>query len=174
MNTKLFTTPIAFFIATLLLAQTPENTTPILSKSDVEQFITNYPEIKADFETANIDYDAADDMESMMEAYDGIDEINTIVQKHGYTNYSDFAVKSWAIASCYAAIKIEQEGMPSIQSAIDEIKANESLTDEQKELSIQQLKSVFETLSSSVNEMSNSQDIETVRAFVKELDSILE
>lgn len=174
MLSKLFSSASILFLCLTLSAQIPDITSPQLSSADVEAFIKNFPDIQKDFDAAEMDYDNNDDYQSLIEALGDANQVNEIVQKYGYKDYMDFAVKTWSITTCYATLTMESEGMPSIQEAIAEIEANPNLTAEQKELSKQQLQVVYSTLSASVSAMSNAEDLETVKGYIDELNTLFE
>lgn len=172
MMTRLLIYTLSFVLSINLFAQVPDNSTPILSGSDVEKFIKHFPAIQKEFEESDFDFDTDDDLESILDAVEGYGEVNNVVQKYGYKDYPEFAVQTWAIAACYASIKMETEGMPNIQQAIDEIDANENLTSEQKEMSKMQLQQVYAALGTSITSMANEQDIEVVKKYVDKLDTV--
>lgn len=170
--TRILTFALSFVLSINLFAQVPDNSTPILTGSDVERFIKHFPAIQKEFDEADYDFDTDNDLETILDGFEGYSEVNSVVQKYGYKDYSEFAVQTWAIAACYASIKMETEGMPNIQQAIDEIDANENLTSEQKEMSKQQLTQVYAALGSSITSMANEQDVELIKKYVDRLEVI--
>lgn len=170
--TRLITIALGILFSVTLFAQMPDNSTPVLKSTDVERFIKHFPSLQKEFEAASFEFDADDDIESLMEAADEYAEINTMVQKYGYSDYAEFALQTWAIAACYASVKMESEGMPNVEEAIADIESDENMTAEQKQMAIQQLQAVYAALGTSITSMANEQDVTLVKKYVKELDVI--
>jgi phosphate/sulfate permease len=163
-----------FVFAFSLCAQTGSSTTSNLKSSDVENFIKHYKSIEADFEALDYDIDpATDDVESLLEEMGEYSQVNTIVKKYGYTDYADFAIKIWAITSCYTTLKLNGEGgMSQIDAAIQEIEEDENMSPEEKEMAVAQIRMIMKAMGSSFASGANEQDIETVKPYISKLDAI--
>jgi len=174
MKIKLIALLSFFALAINLHAQTESSETPQLKSVDVENFIKNFPAIQKEFDGFDYDFDAKEDLESLVAGMDGYNEVNTVVKKYGYADYIDFASKTWAIATCYSSIRLGNEGLPQVEMAIQEIEKDESMTAEQKEMAKAQIKAVMAAMGSTFTSMANEQDIEVVKPYVDKLDAIFD
>ena len=172
--TRLITLALSILFSVSVFSQMPDNSTPVLKATDVERFIKHFPSLQNEFNKANFEFDADDDISELMEVANEYAEVNKMVQKYGYTDYAEFALQTWAIAACYASVKMEDEGMPNVNEAIAEIEKDENMTAEQKQMAIQQLQAVYSALGTSITSMANEQDITLVKKYIKELDSVFD
>ncbi|MBN1117286.1 MAG: hypothetical protein JXA77_08785 [Bacteroidales bacterium] len=170
-----------FLLTAILLSsffaftQNVDYTEPQLKKADVERFLNCYKEIEADFESLDFDYQLGEgDFNSIAKSLNNIEEVNDVVQKHGYADASDFFIKTWAISMSYIALKIEKEGNPEMKKAITEIQNNPNMTAEQKEMAISQLKQVMDSLGTTYTSMTNAEDKAVIEPFVEKLDAVFE
>jgi hypothetical protein len=174
MKTKFFILSACIIFSSALFAQNDVAKTPQLNNSDVEKFIKSYRNIVDEFEELDIDFDGNDDLENLLGGMEGYSEVNDIVQKYGYTDYAEFAIKTWAIAASYASIKLDNEGAPEIQNAYKEIEMDESMTAEQKAMAKQQLDLVLGAMGGTFKSMANEKDIETIKPYIGKLDILFE
>ncbi len=167
---------LALHTGKIVYAQSDENVEYKLSASDVKKFIDTYPEIKAGFESLNIQYDAADNDLTLPESAALMDDVNKVVQKQGYIDIADYFTQAGVIVTTYAAIQLEQESnnnQAEYEEAISEIEENPYYTDEQKEQMIAILQQSYDMLSTSSETMANSHNVAVVTPFVNEIEEIL-
>jgi len=148
-----------------------------ITKNDVSNFIASYPAIKTDFEKLGIKYHSTGDEFTIPEGFKALDEVNRIVAKHGYTDYTEYFSKAGIILTTYAAIKMEIEGtslQPEIQKAIEEIKNNSYYTAEQKEQMIEAIRQSGAAISEAAKSMADSENIQAVKPFMEEIERILD
>jgi hypothetical protein len=174
MKNKIVVATFLMVFGISLYGQNDATTTPQLKKSDVENFIKNYPTITDEFEELDIEFDKEDNLEDLLGGMEGYNDVNTIVQKYGYSDYADFALKTWSIAASYASVKLNNEGAPEIQNAFKQIEMDESMTPEQKAAAKQQLELILGAMGGTFKSMANEQDIETVKPFIDKLDLLFE
>ncbi len=154
--------------------QQPDISKSILKKTDVENFIKNFKSVQSELEQVGIEYEAESNYTSFADAVDNLEEVNGVVKKYGYSDVNDFSIKVWAIAACYASIKMDTEGQVEFEKSIEQIRNNEHMTDEQKEDAIKKMKELIGSLGTAFTTLANKDDIEIVRPFMDKLDVVLD
>lgn len=171
MQKTAFILSITVLLTTAAFAQQFDNTFSHLQKSDVEQFIRHFAQIKTEFEKSDIDYNVADgDFESVFDALNTSAEAEHIVKKYDYSDLYNFTVELWAITISYINIKIDTEGYPAFDNAVNEIDNDPSLTAEQKQFAKTQVEQLINALKANFEQMANPGDIEVVKPFIPQLD----
>lgn len=148
-----------------------------LTSADVSNFIGSFPTIKTELEAIDIQLMQSDNNITLPEGVEILNKVNTVVQKHGYSDYSDFLLKAGTIITAYTSVEFGREAgsiQPEIQEAIREIEKNPYYSDEQK-------KEMKEALAQSVQAMENysksastDQNVELVKPYVNEIRQMLE
>jgi hypothetical protein len=149
----------------------------VLKSSDVKTFINAFPQIKTDLERLDIKYDNDNYDFTIPEAAEILNKVNNIVTKHGYTDYTDFLVKTAAIAITYSSIRINRESanaQPEFEEAIKDIESNPNYTAEQKEQMVAMLKQSSQTLSTMSKDMADPRNVAVVTPFVNELETVFD
>ena len=156
--------------------ETETETTKITS-ADVNKFIAGFPGIKQDLEALNVDYVQPDNNITLPEGAELMNKVNAIVQKHGYSDYTEFVIKAGAILKAYTAIEMGSETgsiQPAIQEAINEIENNPHYTAEQK----QQMKEALIQSSKAVEDYSKStatdENIKVVKPFTDQIRKMVD
>jgi hypothetical protein len=155
------------------LAQEPYD----LTEGDVTNFIRSFPSISSDFDKLDIVYDSESNDFNLPEGVDYLQEIDRVVKKHGYADFSDFSYKVSAIIGCYTAITLDQEAtgaQSEIQDAIAEIESSEYYTDEQKEQMKAALLQSAEALAGLAGTLASPENIAVVRPYIQEIASVLD
>ena len=148
-----------------------------LTGSDITRFINSYPDIKEEFEDLGVKYENVNDGFTLPEGVNIMADINRIVEKHGYSDYTDYFTKAGTILTTYAAIKLNEESenlQPELQQAIKEIENNPYYTAEQKEELINAIKESSAALDQAGEEMAGSKNIEVVKTHFGALEAVLE
>ncbi|MBA7687169.1 hypothetical protein ES703_95629 [subsurface metagenome] len=148
-----------------------------LTTGDVKTFIQSFPSIKKDLEKLDIKYDNENHDFTLPEATEILNEVNAIVTKHGYKDYSDFLVKTATIAVTYASIRLDVESknaQPDFDEAIKEIQENSYYSPEQKEQMIAMMKQSSQTLETMSEDMADPGNIAVVTPYVDEIEAVLE
>jgi hypothetical protein len=173
---------ISIFLAAPILAQ--EEQTPLvkLNKADVERFINTYSSLSKDLEKYdeyNLDDEAEEeegDIHSFIEElkqYPEYAEVEKIIKSYGYKDIPDWAMKTWTIAMSYAGLKLDKDTNPALQQALDDIKNDESLTEEQKAMAIQQMEAVMSAMGSYGAE-GNEANMAVVKPYIEQLDAVFD
>ncbi len=163
---------LAFF--TNINAQKPKTSSPILSDSDLKNFVENFKNIETEFKTLDIDYSPENDVESTIEKFKDVEEVNTLLKKYGYSDFTEFSTKTWAITACYAKIKIETDGAPELRRIHKEIDEDENLNAEQKQRAKDQIAQAIESMQKAFDGTTNKEDIETVKPYMSKLSELFE
>lgn len=174
MKIKLFVLSICIGFSLQSFAQTPDVSSPILTVSDVENFIANYKNIELDFKKLNINFLPDSDFESNYQSLKSVKDVNQSLKKYGYSGIEDFTMKTWAIATSYASVKLDSQGSPEMEQLIKSIEEDVTMTAEQKKQAIQQMEMVMAGMQQAFGSSANKQDIETVKPFVPALEKLLE
>ena len=165
------------FLSVNIFAQEEEAKHIQLTSSDVKTFVQSFPQIVEEFEKLDIEYDAESYEFNISEASDIINDVNAIVRKHGYKDYSDFYIKVATISMTYAAIKMNKEStnaQPEIEQAIKEIEKNEYYSAEQKEQMIAMLKQNSQMLDTMSKDMADEKNVAVVRPYVDQIETALD
>ena len=165
------------FLIVNIFAQEEEAKQIELTSSDVKTFIQSFPQIVEEFKKLDVKYDAESREFNVSEASDIINEVNAVVRKHGYKDYSDFYIKVGTISMTYAAIKMEKEGVnvqPEIEQAIKEIEKNENYSAEQKKQMIDMLKQNSQMLDTMSKDMADEKNVAVVKPYVDQIETALD
>ncbi|MGD2033517.1 MAG: hypothetical protein PVF73_00565 [Bacteroidales bacterium] len=166
-----------FFFSGRTFAQDEEVEQILLSPDDVKTFVHSFPAIKQDFEKLNIKYDSDNHDFTLPEVAEILDEVNDVVTKYGYTDYTDFILKTATISVTYVSIRLNEENVnaqPEFNEAIKEIEENPHYSAEQKEQMISMLKQSSQTLNAMSEDMADPRNIAVVMPFADELEVVLE
>lgn len=174
MKTKHFLPILFLAFCTSMYAQKPKTSNPILSDSDLKNFVENFKNIETEFKTLDIDYSPENDVESTIAKFKDAEEVNTMLKKYGYSDFTEFSTEAWAITACYAKIKIETEGAPELQRIHKGIDEDENLNAEQKQRAKDQVAQAIESMLKAFDGTTNKEDIETVRPYMSKLSELFE
>ncbi|MBN1596696.1 MAG: hypothetical protein JW894_00225 [Bacteroidales bacterium] len=148
-----------------------------LKSSDVENFIKEFPSIRSEFEKLQIVIEREDHEITLPEGINYMNDINNVVQKHGYNDYADFYMKAGTILSAYAAIKMEIESenlAPEYKQAIQEIENNLYYSAEQKEQMKQALEQSMSAVLNASENISDSENVKVVRPYTDKIEKAVE
>lgn len=165
------------FLSVNIFAQEEEAKQIQLTSSDLKTFVQSFPQIVEEFKKLDIKYDAENYEFNVSEASEIVNEVNAVVRKHGYKDYSDFYIKAGTISMTYAAIKMEKEGVdvqPEIEQAIKEIENNQHYSAEQKKQMIDMLKQNSQMLDTMSKDMADEKNITVVRPYVDQIETALD
>ncbi len=145
-----------------------------IDNADIEQFIKNFPQIEKEFKVADLDYSTRNDLDAFLNGVAVNNEAEQILKKYGYSGVYEFAGKTWTIAMGYASLKLQDEGMPAYEQAIAEINANEDMSDEQKEMALQQIELMKSSLTTAMPGLEDEELINKIRPYEEALDKMFE
>jgi hypothetical protein len=167
---------ISIFILTTLSAYAQDESTIKLIDTDVKTFIKSYPEIQTELEAINVRINS-DENFTLPEGAEVLNKVNAVVQKYGYTDYSDFITKVGTIMATYSSIEFGKESVgaqPEIEAAIKEINDNPGLTTEQKEQIKASLMQSAQALQQMSNSMASSENVAVVQPYADEIRQMLD
>ena len=148
-----------------------------ITTAEVKRFVTSFPEIKTDLEAIDVQYVQSDNNITMPEGVEILNKVNKIVQKHGYTDYTNFLVEAGTILSAYTAVELGRESgsvQPEIQEAIDEIEKNPHYTAEQKKQMKDMLIQTSKTMEDYSKSASTDENVAVVKPYVDQIRQMLE
>lgn len=154
-----------------------ESETIKLTSADVNKFIGSFPDIQKDLEALDIQYMKSDNNLTMPEGVEILNKVNNIVQKHGYTDYTDFLVKAGTIINAYTAVEMGREAgsiQPEIQEAIKEIEKNPYYTAEQKAEMKKALVQSSKAMEDYSKSASTDENVEVVKPYVGQIKQMLD
>jgi hypothetical protein len=150
-----------------------------LTAEIVENFIASFPEIMARSEALNEQYDVEEgDPANPIEAfgaymsYQGaMAELNGIVTAYGFTGFSDWIQAASSIAFARAFAQAGGQIDSRFAEAIEQIRNNPDMTDEQKNAAI----TAIQSSAGAMNALRPSQEnIEAVEPYADELNELFE
>lgn len=172
MNTKILLGIL--LLSTFSLAWSQKSIEPQveLKSSDVDKFISSYPAIKADFEQHGYEIGISNDFDAFVASLEGYEEGNTLVQKHGYADFTEWISITWTIVVSYAAIMLEEIGMPEYQEALRAIDNDSTLTPEQKEISKEKLSQVMAAIESGFQPVAVEGNRQVIQPYLQPLKNL--
>lgn len=146
---RILARPIAALLAGMLLAAlavaapaTAQMGTQVeLTPQSVEGIIASYPEVKAKADELRAKYHVPDSNggDNIGKAWgawlaygDAMSQFNAVVQAHGFTDFQNWLQTLVSVATAYSFAKNGPEMDSGMQTAVDQIKNNPSLSDAQK------------------------------------------
>lgn len=155
------------------LAQTAEQHVP-LTPDIVERFIASIGDVKVVTDEVRDQNDISDDSDSFAAYlnYQGaMNKLDGAVQAHGFDNFMGWLPVMSSITSAYTFAKEGGNMDDQMSNAIAQIKANDSLTDQQKDMMIKQM----EAASASIGAMRPpQQNIDAVEPYTEQLEIVFD
>ncbi len=149
-----------------------------LDTAKVEAVIASLPEIKATAEALSQKYgddDAGDDLASswsqLMAYGDAQSSLNGVVQKHGFADFQTWVQTFSSVAMAHAFAKDDVDVDAGLAEALAEIRNNDALTDEQKQMLSAQMEASFGAIAGM---RPSQQNLDAVSPFGAQLDALLD
>lgn len=174
MHKKTIVIALLFILSLNLFGQNPDGKAPVLSKKDVTNFIENFRPISNELDKLDVEYTPGSNMDEALKGLENLEEANKLAVKYGYSSITDFAMKTWAIAACYAVIKLEKEQSPELKNVLQAIDENPNLDAAQKDAAKKQVKDAMQGVQKAMGASTNKADIEVVRPYVDKLGAVLD
>ncbi len=142
-----------------------------LNETTVRNLIASMPEMKTAVEKyEGLDDGELNDANSVAEALMQIQaagELDSVVQKYGFADMSGWFATMTSVAMAHTFAKEDVDIDAQLQEAIEGIRSNDGMSDEQKQMFIAQIESSFGALKAM---QPSQQNIDAVKPFAAELE----